>query len=185
MHARSPGRGKADRPCARSRSVYRDSRGLHVAAMRGGATLCRAGGRHGSTDGVDVRGGALAVGHAERAVPGASQRSPAAVQDDARLGPASSRRRLGRRDRDRAGARWDDLRDPSLLRELLRGTQRGADPQVRRQREDPRHLGTGDVHLPARRDGRSRRQPLGHRRARRERQGTPGLQVQLPRARSS
>ena len=44
-------------------------------------------------------------------------------------------------------------------------------------------LGRGHVHLPARRHRRSRRQPLGDRRARRERQGAPGLQVQLRTAR--
>ena len=80
--------------------------------------------------------------------------------------------------RRRAGARRHDLRRPSLLRELLRRPQRGADPQVRRGREAARQLGPGDVHLPARRHGRSRRQPVGDRRARRERQGPPGLQVQ-------
>ena len=70
------------------------------------------------------------------------------------------------------------LRHPPLLRELVRRPHRGADPEVRRGRQAARALGRGDVHLPARRDRRSRRQPVGHRRARRERQGPPGLQVQ-------
>ena len=71
------------------------------------------------------------------------------------------------------------LRHPSLLRELVRRTA----PRRRSSSTTPtascsRSWGAGDVHLSARRHRRSRRQPLGHRRARRERQGPPGLQVQ-------
>ena len=70
------------------------------------------------------------------------------------------------------------LRHPSLLRELVRQSSGSADPQVRRRRKAPRVVGRGDVHLPARRDRRSRRQSVGHRRARRRRQRPSGLQVQ-------
>ena len=58
------------------------------------------------------------------------------------------------------------------------GPQRGADLKYDAQRQAARSWGEGDVHLPARRHRRSRRQPLGDRCARRGRQGTPGLQVQ-------
>ena len=79
---------------------------------------------------------------------------------------------------DRAGARRHHLRDPSLLRELVREPARGADPQIQRRRQVARAVGREDVHLPARRHRRSRRQSLGHRRARRERHRPPGLQIQ-------
>ena len=87
-------------------------------------------------------------------------------------------REVGRGDRDRAGAGRGNLRHPPLLREFLCRAQRGADPEIRRGRQAARRLGRRDVRVPARRDGGSRRQSLGDRRAGRGRQGTSGRQVQ-------
>ena len=49
-----------------------------------------------------------------------------------------------------------------------------ADPEVRQVGQAAQELGTGHVRVPARRVPRPRRQLLGDRLARRDRQGTPG-----------
>ena len=77
----------------------------------------------------------------------AAQRPAPTLQDDARLGAAAARGEVGRGHRRRARARRIDLRDPSLLRELLRGTDRSAHPQVRPERQTAQDLGRGHVRV--------------------------------------
>ena len=109
----------------------------------------------------------------------AAQRSAAAVPDDARLGSAAAGREVGGGDRGRAGADGIIYVIHRCFANSCAGRMRSADPEVRRERQAARSSwGAGHVRLPARRHGRSRRQPVGDRRARRERQGTSGLQVQ-------
>ena len=108
-----------------------------------------------------------------------AQRPAAALSHDARLGRAAARREVGGRHRRRAGARRHrSTSSTAASTNSCAGRTEAPILKYDASGKLLKTLGRGHVRLPARRDRRSRRQPLGHRRARRERQGPPGLQVQ-------